>query len=353
MIRLRLLPVVTAALISSAVGPFVSFSRAHDAGSQMANVAGAFLDSLTPEQRQKATFEFADEERENWHFIPRERKGLPMKEMTAQQRLLAMALLNSGLGFRGAAKAMTIMSLEEVLYQMEGAGGDEAKRAATREKRDPEKYYVSIFGKPEPKGTWGWRIEGHHISMNFTLKDGNLIRATPSFFGSNPGVVREGPLTGLRVLATEEELGRSLVKSLTPEQAAKAIYDATAPKEMVTAAEHRVTPLSPAGLSSAEMTAEQKDNLHRIIREYIDRLRPEIAAEAQAEIDASGEISFAWAGGKELGEPHYYRVQGKTFLLEYDNTQNNANHVHSVWRSFDGDFGADILAQHLKAEHGK
>lgn len=322
---------------------------AHDAGTQMSAIAKVFLAALTPEQKAKACFEFAAEERENWHFIPRERKGLPLKEMTPQQRLLAHALLNTGLSFRGSAKAVTIMSLEEVLYQMEGA--DESKRAATREKRDPEKYFVSIFGEPADKGAWGWRVEGHHLSLNFTIKDGQMLRATPAFMGTNPGEIRQGPLTGLRVLGVEEELGRELVKSLTPEQFKTAFVATEAPKEMITAAEHKVSPLAPAGLVDSELNEKQKGVLTRIIAEYIDRMRPEIAEAARAEFKESGPIYFAWAGGKERGEPHYYRVQGKTFLLEYDNTQNDANHVHSVWRSFDGDFGRDLLGEHVKQAH--
>lgn len=324
--------------------------RAHDAAFQMAEFANAFLGSLKPEQKEKATFKFEEEERENWHFIPRERKGLPIKEMTDQQRLLAHALMASGLGFRGMMKAETIMSLEEVLYETESAA-DETKRAATREKRDPTKYFVSIFGTPAEKGTWGWRIEGHHISMNFTLKDGAPVRATPSFFGSNPGEVRMGPMSGLRVLHNEEELGRTLVKSLSADQMKTALVAVDAPKEMITAAEHKVNPLKPEGIANTDLTAEQKKQLNLIIREYLERLRPEIADEAWARIQASGPVNFAWAGGKERGEPHYYRVQGKTFLLEYDNVQNEANHVHSVWRDFDGDFGRDILGEHYKADH--
>lgn len=315
----------------------------------MSAIAKVFLSALTPEQKAKACFEFGSEERENWHFIPRERKGLPMKEMTPQQRLLAHALLNTGLGFRGAAKAVTIMSLEEVLYQIEGA--DESKRAATREKRDPEKYFVSIFGEPADKGAWGWRVEGHHLSLNFTIKDGQMLRATPSFMGTNPGEIRQGPLTGLRVLGVEEELGRELVKSLSEEQFKKAFVATEAPKEMITEAKHKVDPLSPEGIADTDLDAKQKGMLKRLIDEYIDRLRQEIADAARAEFQASGPIHFAWAGGKERGEPHYYRVQGKTFLLEYDNTQNNANHVHSVWRSFDGDFGRDVLGEHVKKAH--
>jgi hypothetical protein len=187
--------------------------------------------------------------------------------------------------------------------------------------------------------------------MNFTIKDGQMLRATPSFFGSNPGEVRQGPLTGLRVLKVEEELGRTLVKSLSEEQLKKAFAADAAPKEMMTAAEHWVDPLNPKGIADTDLNPEQKATLNSLIREYIERLRPEIAEATMKEIEAGGPVYFAWAGDKERGQPHYYRVQGKTFLLEYDNVQNEANHVHSVWRSFDGDFGADLLGQHYEAEH--
>ncbi len=324
--------------------------RAHDAAPQMTEIAKTFLGSLTAEQKTKAAFAFADDERENWHFVPIERKGLAMKEMSPQSRLLAHALLSTGLSARGVMKATTIMSLEEVLYQIEGA--DETKRAATREKRDPEKYYVSVFGEPGPKGAWGWRIEGHHLSLNFTIKDGQIVRATPSFFGSNPGEVREGPLSGVRVLSHEEELGRELVKSLTPEQSKKAVVPGEAPKEMLTAQERKVNALSPDGLPDSELNEDQKKLLKRIMVEYLARVRPDIAEEELEAIKKSGTpVYFVWMGGTERGQPHYYRVQGKTFVLEYDNVQNGANHVHSVWRSFDGDFGRDILGAHLKAAH--
>lgn len=316
----------------------------------MASVAKVLIATLSPEQKAKACFDFASEERENWHFIPRERKGLSMKAMTPQQELLAHALLNTGLGFRGAAKAVTIMSLEEVLYGIEGA--DEAKRAAVRVRRDPQNYFVSIFGEPADKGTWGWRVEGHHLALNFTIKDGQLLRATPSFMGSNPGEVREGPLAGLRVLAVEEELGRELVKSLSPEQLKAATVAEAAPKDILTAAEKKVAALTPAGLPDSELNDKQKAMLARLIDEYLERMRPEIAQETRDEIKKNGAVYFGWAGGLERGQPHYYRVQGKTFLLEYDNTQNGANHVHSVWRSFDGDFGRDFIGEHLREAHG-
>jgi hypothetical protein len=317
----------------------------------MAEIANSFLGSLQPEQKEKAAFALDDDERLNWHFIPRDRKGLRMDEMQPQQRLLATALLSSGLSHRGVMKASTIMSLEEVLYQLEGEGLDGDKLAAMREKRNPGKYHVSVFGTPDAKGTWAWRIEGHHLSMNFFIKDGQLAAATPSFFGSNPGEVRKGPMTGLRVLHVEEEMGRSLVKSFDEAQMKTALVDAIAPKEMLTAAERWVNPLKPDGLSSEQLKPEQKKMLDELIHEYLQRLRPEIAEKAWAEIQATGPVFFAWAGDKERGQPHYYRVQGKTFLLEYDNVQNEANHVHCVWRSFEGDFGADLLGAHYKAEH--
>jgi hypothetical protein len=324
---------------------------AHYVTEQMAQIAGAFLSSLNEDQKSKARFAMEDEERLNWHFIPRERKGLRMDEMEPQQRLLATALMSSGLSHEGLLKASTIMSLEEVMFQIESEGLDDDKKAAVRQKRNPSKYHVSIFGDPSAKGTWGWRVEGHHLSMNFTIKDGTLAVATPSFFGSNPGEVRKGALSGLRVLHVEEELGRELVKSLTAEQMKKALVNAVAPKEMLTAAERWVRPLLPNGLSATEMTAEQRSMLERLIQEYLRRMRPEIADQAWAEIQASGPVEFAWAGEKERGMPHYYRVQGKTFLLEYDNVQNEANHVHCVWRSFDRDFGADLLSDHYQREH--
>jgi hypothetical protein len=345
MLRRPLLSLLGLALTLS-----VSPVRAHDAGQQMVDTAKAFLAALSPEAKSKAVFPFDGEERLNWHFIPRERKGISMKEMTPEQDLMAHALLSTGLSARGIAKASTIMSLEEVLYTIEGA--DESKRATARERRDPEKYFVSVFGEPSMKGTWGWRVEGHHLSLNFTIKDGQLLRATPSFFGSNPGEVREGPRAGTRILGLEEELGRDLAKSLNDEQWKKALVDVVAPKEMLTEAKREVSPLSPLGLSDAEMTPAQKEMLAKLVREHLFRIRPEIAEESWKEIQASGPVHFAWAGeSRERGQPHYYRVQGKTFLIEYDNTQNNANHVHSVWRDFDSDFGRDLLGAHVKAAH--
>ncbi len=317
--------------------------RAHDATAEMSAAANNFLSALTAEQKAKATFDFAGEERTNWHFIPRERKGLQIKEMTQEQRLLAHALLATGLSNGGYAKAVSIMSLEAVLAELE--------KAKPVNVRDPERYFVSIFGTPGGAEPWGWRVEGHHLSLNFTAAGDAAPSMTPSFFGTNPGEVRTGPRTGTRVLATEEELGRTLVKALTEEQRKEAVILAEAPKEIFDVPGRNDT--TPQGLAQSKMTPEQTAMLMKIIKEYLFRCRPDVAAEDLAKIEKAGlgNLYFAWAGGFDRGQPHYYRVQGGHFVLEYDNTQNEANHVHSVWRDFDHDFGADLLGAHYKEGH--
>ena len=318
--------------------------RAHDpVAEQMALSAGTFLKALSDEQRAAATFEFKSDERVNWHFVPRERKGLSFDQMSPSQRVLAHGLLNSGLSHQGYFKATTIMSLEQILRELEQGRGP---------KRDPEKYYFSVFGTPDAHGTWGWRVEGHHLSLNFTIAEGE-VSATPNFMGSNPGEVREGPRQGLRVLAGEEDLGRKLVQSLSAEQKRTTIYTDKAPSDVITVADRKARVLEPKGISLEALNEEQAEVLWALIREYIFRARGEFAEKELAEIQGAdpGEIFFAWAGSTEPGQGHYYRVQGPAFLLEYDNTQNNANHVHAVWRDLKNDFGEDLLRQHYDESH--
>lgn len=319
--------------------------RAHDAAAEMAAAARNFLGALTPEQQAKASFDFTDAERENWHFIPRVRKGLPIKEMTTEQRLLAHALLATGLSHRGYGKAVTIMSLEAILAILE-------KDRPGGPVRDPELYFVSIFGKPGEKA-WAWRLEGHHLALNFTIpSEGASPSMTPSFFGTNPGEVRTGPRAGTRVLGVEEDLGRELVKSLDEAQRKTAIILAEAPKEIFNDPK-RVDPTKPEGVPHSSLNDAQKSLLARLIKEYLFRHRPDVAGEEWARIEKAGldGIHFAWAGGIEAGQPHYYRVQNTSFVLEYDNTQNDANHVHSIWRNFGRDFGADALGKHVAESH--
>lgn len=314
---------------------------------EMSAAAGGFWKSLNPEQQAKAHFDFKSEERLNWHFIPRERKGLPLKDMTPDQRKLAMALLGTALSAKGLEKASTIMSLEQVLFEMEGPNG--------KMKRDPELYYFSIFGTPDPKGTWGWRLEGHHVSINLTIAGGKAIAATPAFLGSNPGEVKNGPRKGVRVLGNDEEMGRAIIKSMSDEQKAVAIYTKDAPKEMILVPKEKVRPLDPAGITWGKLDAKQQEAVWTLIQEYANRLRGELAAQDLAKIETSGKdkVCFTWAGGIERGEPHYYRIQGPTFIIEYDNVQNGANHVHSVWHDPASNFGEDILKAHHEAEHNK
>lgn len=317
----------------------------HAASLVMAKAANSLLEKLTPEQKAKAVFQFSDKERVNWHFIPRERQGLTIKEMSPEQRALAMELAKSGLSDEGYKKATLIMSLEAVLREME---------KDTTGKRDPEKYYVSIFGVPGGKEPWGWRFEGHHLSLNYSSVAGAAPSMTPSFFGTNPGEVREGDKKGLRVLGKEEDLGRILIKSLTDEQRKVAIIAEKAPDDVLNLPS-RPDRTKPEGIAWDKLTADQQTKLTYVVKEQIFRCRPDVAREELAKIEKAGlsKIHFAWAGGLELGEPHYYRVQNESFVVEYDNTQGKANHPHSVWRNWDNDFGGDILKRHIEESHGK
>ncbi len=321
--------------------------KAHEAAIEMADAAALWLSMLSKDQKALAIFELTDEEREDWHFIPKPfegeemRGGLTLKDMSSDQRHLAYGLLSTGLSHRGYLTALQVMSLEQVLWELENDP-----------KRDTLMYYVSVFGKPGSKA-WGWRFEGHHLSLNFTIADGKVVSSTPNFYASNPGEILEGPRKGLRVLAAEEDVARTLVTALTDEQRAKAIVEEKAPRDILTSAEPTVTSLGEAGLTWGELEKEQRQMLRELIHVYVHRIRPEVAKDDLAAIREAGmdKLIFAWAGGIKKGEPHYYRVQGPTFLLEYANTQNNANHVHAVWRDFDGDFGRDMLKEHYQAHH--
>jgi hypothetical protein len=323
----------------------------------MAAAATKFLESLTPEQRQQAMFAFEGDERTHWNFIPTElfpRKGLTIKQMTQSQRKLAHDLLKSGLSQRGYMTATQIMDLENVLAALETA-----QRAAPQQPtqgnpppvfaRDPERYFFSIFGTPSTRNTWGWRVEGHHVSLHFTVVNGTLVAGAPTFFGTNPAEVRSGPKKGTRVLGPAEDAARSLIESLDPSQREKAIINTTAPNDIVTVAKVKIDPLSPVGITGSALTASQRGLLRKLIEVYTGYMADDIAADRLRRIENAGwdKIAFAWAGPLERGQKHYYRVQGPTFLIEYDNTQNDGNHVHLVWRDFNGDFGEDLLREHI------
>jgi len=317
----------------------------------MAAAATTFLNTLTPEQKKVAAFAFDNTtEREHFGFVPSEmfpRNGLTIGTMTEPQRKAAHALLQSGLSQRGYMTATAIMELEVLLNEIENGPGSKPQQRPLE--RNPVKYYVSVFGTPSVKGTWGWRVEGHHVSLNFTIVNGTMVSTTPHFFGSNPAEVRTGPKKGLRILGYEEDPGRELVLALDAAQRAKAVINTTAPNEIVTRNDVNIKPLEPTGISAAELQPKQRELLMQVIDAYTSTMAPDLAADRMTSLKKAGleKIAFAWAGEFERGKKHYYRLQGPTFLIEFDNTQNDGNHVHSVWRDFTGDFGRDLLREHV------
>ncbi|OFW30069.1 MAG: hypothetical protein A3H97_02195 [Acidobacteria bacterium RIFCSPLOWO2_02_FULL_65_29] len=322
----------------------------------MADAATRFVGSLTAEQRQHATFPFDSSEREHWGFVPTEifaRNGLILGAMSEAQRKLADDLLRTGLSQRGYLTASSIMELESILRVIEESARQVAPQGrgnANIMVRDPVKYYFSVFGTPAAKGTWGWRVEGHHVSLNFTIVNGSLVASAPSFFGSNPAEVKDGPKKGLRILAAQEDTARALVMALDGTQRAKAIIDKAAPNDIATMNTVKVDPLAAAGIVASELRPAQRELLMKIVETYVSAMASDVAEDRMVRLRKGGldTIAFAWAGELQRGARHYYRVQGPTFLIEYDNTQNNANHIHSVWRDFQGDFGRDLLREHLK-----
>lgn len=318
-----------------------------DTANRMAEAATAFLASLRPDQAAKAQMVFDDEAaRRDWHYIPRERLGLSLKEMEAYQRDKAFVLLDTGLGEQARAKARTIINLEPILAEVEGPG--------RRFPRDPDLYDLVIFGMPGAETTWSWRFEGHHISVNYTIVNGSLVAPTPIFFGANPDQVRHGDREGLRALKEEQDLARDLLASLDGEQKKVAIISANAPHDILTRNVARVSDeIQIEGLLLKDMTTSQRNVAKTLIDVYVTRL-PESIAEAQRHkltLTSLDTAAFAWAGGVNRGEGHYYRLLGSTFLAEYDCTQNQANHVHAVWRDLKNDFGDDILKQHYQKNH--
>ena len=304
-------------------------------GLGMAESAKGFLAAITPEQVKSATFKYDDPERVNWHFIPRERKGLPLKALEGAPLQAAHKLIRSGLSNVGYDQALNVMSLEEVLYLIEPG-----ERAARRERRDPGKYYLSIFGEPAETGLWGWRLEGHHLCLNFSIKDGKVISSTPEFFGANPGTIDAGKDRQIRVLGPEEDIARQILKHCTPEQQKLCWVSKEAPGEVPGPNIPQPVVSDPVGLPVSKMSDDQKKLLQDLLGEYLKNLPEDVEQDRRKAINSAGldKITFAWYGEPDLHQAHHYRVQGPTFVIEYNNTQNNANHVHSMWRNLAGDF---------------
>jgi len=368
------------------------------AAAGMARAANEFVSSLTADQRAKAVHPIASPEWTRWNFIPASmfpRNGISFKEMNQAQRQRAHDLMKAGLSQTGYATAASVMQLENVLREIEGpsatAGAPSAPAApaaapaATGEQpagtgagargeggqrgggrgagrggdgggpvvRDPELYYLTVFGDPSAKGAWGWRLEGHHVSLRFAIDNGRmLVSSTPQFLGSNPAEVPYGygPYTGLRVLAAQEDAARALLHALDAKAQAIAIV-APKPRGFASGTTVKFEAQAPIGLAASQMSSKHRDMLMKLIDSYASIMPPDIATERMARIKAAGldKIMFAWSGAIEKGQQYQYQVQGPTFLIEHNNTQNNGNHIHAVWRDFNGDFGRDVLAEHLAA----
>lgn len=334
--------VVIFAVVLLGLGAVVRVTEQGRPEAVMARAAESFLNALDAAQKTKVQFPFDSEERFNWHFIPRARKGLPLAEMTPAQRDAAFALLKTGLSASGFTRAEAIRSLELVLRAIEN-----------RNSRDPEQYFFAIFGTPGGQ-SWAWRYEGHHLSQNWTVATGKAVATSPAFFGANPAVVMDGPMKGTRALPAEADLAWELLEALEGPSREKAVVAGAAPNDIITGNSRKAAMLENSGLSVREMNAREQGLLMRLIDTHAASQQTALAAARMAAIKAAGfdAVRFTWIGATKNapGAAHYYRIQGPTFLIEYDNTQNNANHQHIVWRDFAGDFGVDVLAAHYAAD---
>jgi hypothetical protein len=329
----------------SAVWTLPAFAQGADAArTAMAGAATAFLSTLPGDARTRAVFGFNDKERLNWHYVPRRREGLAFKDMPPAARAAAHELMKASLSAVGYDKAVNVIRLEGVLRQLETFGGL---------RRDPDNYLVTVFGTPGPGAPWGWRLEGHHLSLNFTLGPGKPIAVTPAFFGANPAEVRSGPLKGLRALGREQDLGRALAQAMSEGQRRRMVIAGQSLGDIVSGPGRSERLQSPAGVSGADLGAPQREALLRLVEEYARGMRTDVADEELRRVREAGveRLHFAWAGPLDPGHAHYYRIHGPTLLIEFDNTQNDANHIHSVWHDPQRDFGGDLLQSHYAHGH--
>lgn len=366
--------------------------KGHDViATRMIETASELLDRLDPVQTRIAAHPFpAEEERRLWFYTPTDHGGLPLSSMTVTQQRLAQRLVATGLSHAGYVTAAAIMGLENILDHLEGWRVDFGRERG----RDPLLYFITVFGEPSQNGAWGWRFGGHHVSLHYVIIDGEVAAMTPNFFGADPA---DSPLLGPhlhRPLAAAEDLGRELFRDLGEEQRAKALISPIAPVDLVSANRPNITegdyPLpigdlwrghfegdlgdlvhnmqsgaekklgigdqhleklsftrNPKGIVTGELSPGQTSTLHELIACYLDRLPETLADQQKAIVEMEFDtIRFAWAGGDERYQPHYYRIQGDRLFIEYDNTQRDANHIHAVWRDLANDFGGDVLARH-------
>ena len=324
----------------------VSGGRAEPAADALATTAVAFVAHLDDAQRDKACFAFDDAERRNWQFVPGRYPGIELGMLDAEGRRLAHRMLAAALSRAGYLEATSIMRLEQVLRDMARARGADAAH------RDPERYSFAVFGTPGD-GAWGFRVQGHHLSANWTVLPDGLVTVTPRFLGANPHEVREGPFAGLRVLGAYEDTARDVVAGLTDTQRAAMMLADEAPADILVGPGRSADLLgAPRGVPATTMAPAARAALERLLALAIDAATPDVAAQVQRRMNLDTAF-FGWMGSTAPGEPHYFRVHAPGFALEYDNTQDGANHSHIVLHDLRHGFGDDLLQRHLTDDHGK
>lgn len=311
--------------------------------------AQTFIRLLTDSQKVKALFPFDTEERYRFNYVPLDdRKGISFNELNTAQRAALMNLLHACIGDETVEKVKNIMQLDVILKKLEN-------RPPGDHFRDPGKYFVSIFGIPSANAIWGWRFEGHHVALHFSSENNQLVAGTPGFLGSNPAVVLDGPQKGEEVLKDETARGFALIQALSPGELKEALIDSVAPAEIITGSNRKAMIGHPAGIRYSELSAAHQQLLLQLLSLYVHRYTKLFAETMLKEIQSAGleNLWFTWAGTttKIAGKPYYYRIQGPTIIIEYDNTQNNANHVHTVVRDLNSDFGGDLLLEHYRRNH--
>ena len=324
-----------------------------DLDPKMTKAVSAFLKTLNGEQKTEVMHPLADTLRFNWHFIPRERLGFNLKRMSEPQREAAMHMVEVVMTNKGYKKVKDIMDLENVLRVLES-------RPPNDTRRDPENYAFLVFGDPAAKDPWGWRMEGHHISIHYTSVDGH-VSFTPSFMGSNPGhVLIDVPQKGERVLGEEEDAGYELLNSMDADQKKQVVLAEKSPYEIFSVNQRQVTGIEKGkfeGLAMKDMNAAQQKIFKNLIAIYLDRYHVTLKNQQMKQLEKAGmdKLYFAWMGDTKLemgkGKGHYYRIHGPTILIEFDNTQNDANHIHTVVRDLTDDFSEDLLKEHYAKSH--
>jgi len=305
-----------------------------------------FLESLESEQLSQLIMPFDDLSRKDWHYLPAKmwpKTGLKLGELNNDQKIAFSQMLQSFLSKSGYDKTQKIIELENILAESEG----------DPDLRDEGAYFIAIYGNPRTDSLWAWSFQGHHISLNFTQSNGKLSTA-PRFLGASPATITEGSRKGERTLDREEDLAMELINALSDQQKEEAVFQDISFIDIVTTNATEVSPLRPVGIEANKLNAQQKDLLKQLLKEYLSSIPRNLAVERESKINDEefDEIRFGWAGALTKGQGHYYRIQGKTFLIEFDNTQNDANHIHTVWRDFDGDFGMDLIREHyLNSKH--